>query len=177
MTRGHAVSLATVLLVLAAALAPSVGAQESAERCFRVHAHIDARFTSTGCTSPLGLCTAGTLSGFPGGTTQFSALGLGGAPVGQSSIVTPPAEPGTTWSYRGDLVYHTPLGDLSLEDVGVLDTVHGIYSELQRVTSGTGSFHGATGDLFSYGHTTPAGDGFIGAVRGDVCVPRRGHHD
>jgi hypothetical protein len=164
-------------MLLLLALTPAVAAQDSAQRCFEVFANIDARFATTGCTSPVGLCTAGTLAGFPGGTTHFVALGLGGAPVGEASIVTPPAEPGSTWSYRGDLVYTTPVGELRLEDVGVLDTARGTYTELQRVTSGTGSFDGATGDLFSYGHTTPAGDGFVGAVRGSVCVPRtHGHH-
>jgi hypothetical protein len=44
------------------------------------------------------------------------------------------------------------------------------------VVGGTGVFAGATGDLFSYGHVTPAGDGFEGPVRGEVCVPRRSRH-
>lgn len=167
-------AVSAVLVVLA--LTPSVVAQDTDTRCFDVFANIDARFATSGCTSPVGLCTAGTLAGFPGGTTRFVALGLGGAPVGEASIVTPPAEPGSTWSYRGDLVYTTPLGELRLEDVGVLDTVRGTFTELQRVVGGTGTFDGATGDLFSYGHTTPAGDGFLGAVRGSVCVPRRSHH-
>ncbi len=167
-------AMATTLALLF--LAPSVGAQDPLTHCFRVHARIHALFSTAGCASPVGLCTAGTLTGFPGGTTRFVALGLGGGAVGEASIVTPPAEPGTTWSYRGDLVYSTPLGDVMLEDVGVLDTVGGTYTELQRVVSGTGSFEGATGDVFSYGHTTPAGDGFDGAVRGEICVPRRGHH-
>lgn len=167
-------TMSGILVVLA--LTPGAVAQDADQHCFRLHASIDARFSSSGCTSPVGLCTAGTLAGFPGGTTRFVALGIGGAAVGEASIVTPPAEPGTTWSYRGDLVYTTPVGELRLEDVGVLDTVRGTYTEMQRVMSGTGSFDGATGDLFSYGHTTPAGDGFIGAVRGTVCVPRHEHH-
>jgi hypothetical protein len=174
-TRAMMLVSATMALLTAA---PGVVAQDDDDddRCFDVFANIDARFATSGCTSPVGLCTAGTLAGFPGGTTRFTALGLGGAPVGEASIVTPPAEPGTTWSYRGDLVYTTPLGELRLEDVGVLDTARGTYTELQRVMSGTGHFAGATGDLFSYGHTTPAGDGFIGAVRGSVCVPQPPHH-
>lgn len=171
-----AIATTSGMLVALALLAPGAIAQDTHERCFDVFASIDARFATSGCTSPVGLCTAGTLSGFPGGTTRFVALGIGGAPVGEASIVTPPAEPGTTWSYRGDLVYSTPVGDLVLEDVGVLDTVRGTYTEMQRVVSGTGSFDGASGDLFSYGHTTPAGDGFLGAVRGTVCVPRHRHH-
>ena len=161
-----------ITLALALALAPRVIAQDAREHCVRVSAHIHALFTTSGCASPVGLCTAGTLHGFPGGTTRFEALGLGGAPVGQASIVTPAAEPGTTWSYRGNLTYSTPVGDLRLEDVGVLDTIRGTYTELQRVVGGTGTFAHATGNLFSYGHTTAAGDGFDGAVRGDVCLPR-----
>jgi hypothetical protein len=157
-------------------VAPSVGAQDPSARCFRVHATIHALFSTTACASPVGLCTAGTLRGFPSGSTRFEALGLGGAPVGEASIVTPAAEPGSTWSYRGNLVYSTPVGDIRLEDVGVLDTIAGTFSELQRVVGGTGHFENASGDLFSYGHTTAAGDGFDGAVRGQVCVPRARHH-
>lgn len=167
-------AMATILALVF--LAPRAGAQDPSERCFRVHARIHALFSTTDCASPVGLCTAGTLRGFPSGTTRFEALGLGGAAVGEASIVTPPAEPGTTWSYRGNLVYSTPLGDLRLEDVGVLDTIAGTFSELQRVVGGSGVFENATGDLFSYGHTTPAGDGFDGAVRGEICVPRPRHH-
>lgn len=166
-------TLAMASLLALLFVTPRVIAQDPSERCYRVHARIHAMFSSTGCTSPVGMCTQGTLSGFPSGSTRFEALGLGGAPVGETSIVTPPAEPGTTWSYRGNLVYRTLLGEIQLEDVGVLDTVAGTFSELQRVVGGTGSFENATGDLFSYGHTTPAGDGFDGAVRGEVCVPRR----
>src|SRR5205814_7044026 len=121
----RAMMLVWASMAVLTAAAPAVVAQDDDDdddRCFDVFANIDARFATSGCTSPVGLCTAGTLSGFPGGTTRFTALGLGGAPVGEASIVTPPAEPGTTWSYRGDLVYTTPLGALNLEDVGVLDT-------------------------------------------------------
>jgi hypothetical protein len=168
-----ATAMATLLALFL--LAPRVTAQDPSERCYRVHAQIHALFSTAGCASPVGLCTAGTLRGFPGGTTRFEALGLGGAPVGEASIVTPAAEPGTTWSYRGNLVYATPIGEVRLEDVGVLDTIAGTFSELQRVVGGTGAFENATGDVFSYGHTTAAGDGFDGAVRGEICVPRRHH--
>lgn len=176
MKRSSKLIVAVSVMLAVLALVPGAVAQDEGQRCFRVHASIDARFATSGCASPVGLCTAGTLAGFPGGTTRFVALGLGGAPVGEASIVTPPAEPGSTWSYRGDLVYATPIGELHLEDVGVLDTARGTYTELQRVVGGTDGFEGATGDLFSYGHTTPAGDGFLGAVRGSVCIPRRAHH-
>lgn len=162
------------VVALAGALAAPADAQGGhGDRCIRVHAEISARVTAEGCDSPVGFCTRGTLRGFPGGTTAFRALGLGGAPVGESSIVTPGAEPASTWSYRGDLTYTTPVGAIHIEDVGVLDTVRGAFSELQRVVGGTGAFAGATGELFSYGHTTPAGDGFDGPVRGEICVPRR----
>lgn len=176
MKRTTRAMLSVSLSIALFAAAPAVGAQDDDTDCFEVFANIDARVTTTDCTSPVGLCTAGTLAGFPGGTTRFTALGLGGAPVGEASIVTPAAEPGSTWSYRGNLVYTTPLGEIHLEDVGVLDTVRHTYSEMQRVVGGTGHFADASGDLFSYGHTTPAGDGFMGPVRGSVCVPRDHHH-
>lgn len=146
-------------------------------RCFSAHATIHATIDPTGCTSPVGLCTSGVVRsegrGFLRGTTHFTATGLGGAPVGEASIVFPPAEPATTWSYSGDLELTTPFGNLSIADVGVLDTAHGTFTELERIAGGTGRLDHATGNLFIYGNTTPDGMGFDGTIRGRVCLPRR----
>lgn len=150
-------------------------------RCFDVRAEISVLFTADGCDSPVGMCTAGTVrsrgaGGIVAGTTRFRALGLGGGVVGEPSIVFPPAEPASTWSYRGDLAITTALGVLNLEDVGVFDTVRGSFSEMNRVVGGTGIFRDAQGDLFMYGYSNASGTGFDGDIRGRVCVPTRWRH-
>src|SRR5688572_2493527 len=122
------VLIGALAIAMAIGVVPAGAQDGSGPRCIPVHATISARISAEGCTSPVGMCTRGTLRGFPGGTTAFTALGFGGAPVGEDSIVFPPAEPGSTWSYRGDLTYTTPVGAIHMEDVGVLDTVRGAFS-------------------------------------------------
>lgn len=143
----------------------------SADDCTRVRADIDTTITAEDCTSPYGLCAAGevTRNGLLGGTTWFVGEGLGGGAVGEPSVVTPPVEADTTWTYAGTLVITTDDGTLTLEDVGVYDTVGRPYSEFQRVVDGTGVFEGATGTLFSYGWAKEDGSGFRGRLRGKIC--------
>lgn len=144
--------------------------------CFSMQGSLDVSFVSTGCASPVGMCTRGVYrSSFISGTTSFQATGIGGLPVGESSIVTPPAEPGTTWSYSGDLTITTRLGTLSFRDVGVLDTAAGSFTELARPVSGTGAFVGMTGNVYVSGTVTESGDGFTGTVSGRLCVPTAAH--
>ncbi|MEK7705839.1 MAG: hypothetical protein AAB426_12835 [Myxococcota bacterium] len=100
--------------------------------------------------------------------------------MGEASIVTPPAEPGSTWSYSGALDLTTRFGVLSFTDVGVFDTAGGTFSEIDRVRAGSGIYEGATGTLFMFGHAYADGSGFEGDVRGEICVPHRaprGAHD
>lgn len=148
------------------------GASRPTTACFPVLGRIQVAISAENCTSPVGLCTAGTFrSGYVSGTTRYRATGLGGAPVGEASIVTPPSEPGTTWSYAGELTISTRLGDLVLSDVGVLDTVSGTFTEINRPVSGTGALEGVTGQLFMSGNVTGGGTGFDGQVTGRLCVP------
>src|SRR5688500_1377146 len=145
-------------------------------RCVDVRASIEVRFTTDGCTSPVGMCTAGEVRSRGGvlvGRSSFQATGLGGGVVGEASIVTPPAEPASTWSYSGELAIAGPLGTLELEDVGVFDTARGTFTEMNRVMGGTGIWRDATGDLFIYGHAHDDFGGFDGTIRGQVCIPRR----
>jgi len=145
--------------------------------CFDVRATISVRFATDACDSVVGLCTRGTVrsrgAGFLRGTTRFRATGLGGGVVGEASIVTPPAEPPTTWAYSGELSIATALGTLELEDAGVFDTARGTFTELNRAVGGTGVFRGATGDLFIFGYAHDDFGGFDGTIRGDLCVSRR----
>ena len=169
------------VVLATAARAETVGLAADApdSSCWSMHGTLNASFTAEGCQSPMGLCTAGVIDMSPPflrGTTYYTANGLGGAPVGEQSIVTPPVEPGTTWSYVGVLRIETPWGTLTLNDVGVLDGVALLFSEFDRVQSGTGLFDGATGVLFFYGYITPDGSGFDASVSGRICVPFEPRH-
>ncbi len=167
----------TILLTLVLGLATlgvggTANATHSDQICFPLLGRIRVAITSDACTSPVGLCTTGTFrSGFVTGTTRFSATGLGGQPVGEASIVTPPAVPDTTWSYSGVLTIVTRIGTIVFNDVGVLDTVAGTFTELNSPVSGTGNFEGVTGRVFMSGTVTGGGTGFDGAVTGELCLP------
>ena len=134
--------------------------------CIPVHATINALFVTAGCTSPVGLCTAGQLSGsgILNGSTRFTALGIAPA-AGITGI-----EPDTTLSYHGVLEVATRHGTLSISDIGVFDQAVGVYSEVDRITAGTGRFENATGTLFIHGDAFSDGSGFDGEVRGQICL-------
>jgi len=48
--------------------------------------------------------------------------------------------------------------------------VVGVFSEFDRVVSGTGRFEGASGTLFIYGDAFPDGTGFLGTIEGPLCL-------
>jgi len=185
---GTFLGLLTVLAIVFAGVTPSVAHDDDegeaspwprgphGARCFDTRATISVRFVTEGCTSVVGMCIAGRIRsrhGILSGTTAFQATGLGGGVVGEPSIVFPPAEPPTTWSYSGQLAVTGPLGTLDLEDVGVFDTARGTFTEMNRVMGGTGVWRDATGDLFIYGHAHDDFGGFDGTIRGQICLPRR----
>lgn len=136
------------------------------ELCIPVHATINALFVTDGCSSPVGLCTAGQISGggMLNGNTRFTALGIAPA-AGITGI-----EPDTTLSYHGVLELTTQHGTLIISDIGVFDQVVGVYSEVDRITEGSGRFENARGTLFIYGNAFTDGSGFDGEVRGRICL-------
>lgn len=176
-TRIHGFFVAVIGFAVIVAFSPKATATRPRppapeEACFPLAGAIRVEMNMTGCTSPVGLCTSGTFrSPFVSGTTRFRASGLGGQPMGEASIVSPPSEPTTTWSYAGELTISTRIGDLVLRDVGVLDTVAGTFTELNRPVSGTGTFAGATGNVYISGTVTGGVTGFEGRVTGNLCVP------
>jgi hypothetical protein len=169
------VGAVAVSMLVGIAATPASASRHRGPICFPIRANITTEFTADGCSSPVGLCTKGFLRssfGFFSGRTHFEASGLGGEPVGEASIVTPPAEPSSTWAYSGVLTVHTRVGMITFTDVGVLDSAQGIFTELQRPVSGTHTFEGVTGALFVSGHLTEDGNGFDGNITGELCIPR-----
>ncbi len=124
---------------------------------------IQSSAVTAGCTSPVGLCTAGQFHGDPllHGTTAFTADGLAPA-AGMPAVEAP-----TTLSYSGLLTITTSFGTLTTRDTGIFDTAAGLFSSRDVIVGGTGIFAGATGHLFFSGTGTTT---FNSTALGEICL-------
>lgn len=145
-------------LLAAAALYPqSARASDEDDACTSVDAPIATFFFVDGCTSPVGLCTRGSIASGPlQGTTRFEVLTLGPGPIPNTLV------------YTGALTITTPTGTVNIRDRGVLDENTGQFFEFDRIVGGTGAFEHASGLLTSQGLALP--QGFSGTIAGAVCV-------
>jgi hypothetical protein len=124
-----------------------------ADSCKTIHAEIDL--------------THGTISGNFGlnGTVSFTSDGTGSAP--------PTAPPGSS-VFSGILQITTKRGVLSLRETGMFSSRTGnpagpVMASWGDGMSGTGSYLGATGDLFFNGRRVD--DIFLVEVSGEICRP------
>jgi hypothetical protein len=153
-------SLALIALALVAAgaavLAPRRDAAAS-DRCQRVRATIADALVTSGCPSPVGLCTAGTIDGSI----------LEGSVYTVVNAIAPAA---TT----GDLSFDTSMkitaegGTITFHGAAVFDPVHGAISIIATDPVGTGKLAGATGRLFVHASTTPTNA--VGEIDGEICL-------
>jgi hypothetical protein len=157
-----------VAVVLAAGVVGAVATSRSVhaeDGCRRVHGHYQANFTTVNCTSPSGLCAAGSIT--RGGILDSSALfvELDQAP----SAGMPATEPSTSVSYSGNLTVTTHNGTLQLRDLGVAAGPVGnaSFTELERPVGGTGRFANASHTFFISGVVTSTG--FDGTISGELC--------
>ncbi len=135
-------------------------------RCESIHGTQQAALSQADCKSPVGICTAGTLTGtgFLDGTTVMATQKLA------SSAGLGTAEEMTTLSYTGLLSITAPAGTLSLRETGLFDTGYpgGLFVSRDIILSGTGSLADRTGYLFFEGSGSTR---FTNAVSGEVCLP------
>jgi len=161
-------TLGILLLVLVQLIwfAQVCSASGEGDRCHQVRAKEHAVRVTEGCTSPVGFCVEGVISGggWINGKTNATISGL--AP----SVGLPGIEPETTLSAAGDRTIVTSHGTLNLRFTAVFDTARGEFSELLRVTNGTGKFIGATGTLYLTGRLSADGISIEGDVTGEVCL-------
>jgi hypothetical protein len=159
-TTGIGLSLAMNLIL--------VGHGHAAE-CKPVHAEIISTPYVTGCTSPVGLCTEGTIDGNRGleGTTSF---------IGDSIAPGPSTAPNSqaTISYSGRLQITTAKGTLMSLDTGIFDTstgtpTGGYFASFDVVSGGTFRFAGATGTFQFIGKTVNGQ--FVSDLSGELCIP------
>src|SRR6266852_3336352 len=84
-------------------------------QCESINTQINSTF-STPCSSPIGICTTGTIaSGLLKGTTSFTALSLAPGPAPATAV------------YTGTLSITTNQGTLNISDVGVLDSTNNVF--------------------------------------------------
>jgi hypothetical protein len=158
---GLSIAFCFVTTVAAATMTTSV---EAHTRCRPVFGTIHSLFTSTDCTSPIGLCTAGKISGGElDGATTYEAFNA--AP----SAGLPATEPAADLVYDGDLTINARRGTLVTHDLGVIDSVGLSFTEIERPASGTGDFANPSNNFFIFGAITDAGEGFTGVVTGILC--------
>jgi hypothetical protein len=130
--------------------------------------HVDLNGPIFQCSeSEVGLCSAGTIaSGLLKGSKEAVYHGFG------ASAGMPAVEPPTTLSYSGTSVFHTERGDLHTSFVGVLDTTRFVFTEISRVTSGSGRFTDATGNIFISGTVAADGTSFESTMTGEIETTR-----
>jgi hypothetical protein len=137
------------------------------DRCRRVRGTIRSVFTTQNCTSPVGLCTTGAITGAGplDGATSFIALDV--APSAGLPAVEPPAN----LSYSGQVTIVARHGTLVTSDLGVLDAAHLAFTEMERPTSGTGVFANPGNSVFFIsGSIVDNGQGFQGNLSGIICA-------
>ena len=150
--------LTTCLIFLTAAPAALADPQ-----CKPVIAVERDALVTEGCTSPIGFCAAGIVSGNHGlrGTTSYSAAAFDPIPSDTLGRLVVP----------GILTYTTDDGSLTINDVSVFDVSRGTFAGAGRITGGTGRYAGATGDIFTFGRVQPDGVSFANDVTGQICLP------
>jgi hypothetical protein len=135
-------------------------------RCRAVHGRAHTAFTTTNCTSPVGLCTEGKVFGAGplDGATTFMAFGVA------ASAGMPALEPAANLSYSAQFNLTTRHGTLITKNLGVLDPSHFAFTEMGRVDSGTGRFENPSGVLFFSGSIVDGGNAFDAEITGQLCV-------
>ena len=139
-------------------------------RCLPVRGTINSVYTTQNCTSPIGLCTTGTITGGDqlDGNTSFVALDAAPS-AGMSGV-----EPAANLSYSGQLTIVAHEGTLVTNDLGVLDATHLAFTEMERPSSGTGVFaNPETNTFFISGSIVDNGQGFQGNLSGFACFDGR----
>jgi len=116
--------------------------------------------------SPVGLCADGVISS---GILKGTKTAVYTAAAPSAGLWT---EGPSVLSYTADAVFTTNDGELYLSQLGVLDTLRQVFTELNRVVGGTGRFDQASGDLFISGtvNSSNIATEFESDVTGTVCL-------
>jgi hypothetical protein len=147
-----------------ALLVGSAAPSEAASGCRDVRGFYVEHATSENCTSPVGLCIAGTYSGQIRGDFR-----------GAATTVTPTADTPTTGAaiFTSDSTIDATIGGrtgiLVIKNAGVF-AASGPIVDLQTIVGGNGGLAGASGALRAQG-TFSAVDGGRSQYEGTLCLP------
>ena len=136
---------------VAVALLFALTSQSAAAASKRARGQFSSNVVTEGCLSPVGICTAGTLTGGLNGSFEFTATSL-----------VPTADTPTTsvLLYTGDIVVTTHHGTITCKDAGAFEsTGAGAVSSVCHIVSGTGDYSGSTGSIQFVGNFTFEGGG------------------
>jgi len=151
------------VIVFGAALTASTAWAE--QQCKPVVGSFEAHVVNDGCTSPVGLCTAGRVWGGIQGTYSFVM-----------TTANPNGEPDvpTILFFTGHSQVALKSGDLVLgTDTGAIDLPpgNGGFASLITFHGGTGAMAGATGQIRLRGDFDPAAGTTSGDYLGTLCTP------
>jgi hypothetical protein len=150
-----------VLLGVAFLFAASV--PPAAAQCQTINATDDSVLVpGPDCPSPVGFCASSDrVQGNHGfrGTFFFAALSFD--PI--------PNDPMGRVAVSGISTFTLPDGTVTISDVSAFDVQVGTFAGVGRITSGTGRFAGATGDVFTAGRTHENGTAFTTETRLEIC--------
>lgn len=137
------------VLAVVGALATFGSAALASEREQQVHGHLFSQvLAGPACTSPIGLCTAGRLTGVINGDFVFTATRL-----------EPSDTPGIFF-YTGNIVVQTQRGEVRCQDAGAFGVnPPGPVADICTITGGTGDWAGVTGHIRIHGTFTFAEGG------------------
>lgn len=153
------ISIASLALVLGTSYLAASGRTATAQpRCTPVKARIADAVAPAGCTSPVGLCTAGTVAGGI----------LHGTLAATVQATAPGATPGTLSLDAVD-TFTTGDGSITFHFSGLFDPADGVVTFFGQAPVGTGRFAGATGRIYVNGAATSPTT-FASDVSGEICL-------
>jgi hypothetical protein len=116
--------------------------------------------TGSACPSPIGLCTAGTLTGDLEGTFFYTAASLTVLPDGITGV------------FLGTLVITTHSGTITEQDLTTASLVTGALTDIDTIESGTNRWEGATGVINVQGSFNFATGVGASTYAGTVYLPQ-----
>jgi len=132
------------------------------DKCIPVKGRLVTSWTTESCSSPLGLCTVGSVQGGPlhGAKAFFTVTAIGPTPED-------PAQENSL-AYSGPLVLETRRATLTVETMGLFDKSNALTTSQSRALTGGGSLQNGSGFLYTLGVATATG--FDSRLQGKVCV-------
>ena len=155
-------------IVVAALILLTTSSPTSADEpsCQRVQGFLEETLVTTGCLSPVGLCTVARVFGTLKGEARFTASTIAPSEEATTGVVFVSGDTTLVNAQLGN-----KRGTLLIKDAAAYQTIaDGNLVDIQTIIGGTGNFSGATGTLRISGNFLPDSGGSSN-FEGTVCVP------